>query len=624
MFRKFLFILLISTMLITACATTFAAIQYPAAEPGRQSATRPIPAPNAQRTPSTAPRSAENAGSASSVGTNLNAVTYWSSEFPFVDLFKSASTWIPQCNAGVDPGCTGDNAWDTGEYDQIDLDDNGWPRALPANGSTYTFVSALLPAAGPLFGDGRYIVLYDGQGTLSYGWGAVKDEASSAPGRDVIDLSTEGGNILISIIATDPNHNGDYLRNIRVIPAAYENTYQTQPFTPLFLDKIGSYQLLRFMDWMGTNGSRQRSWATRPRPAYATYATDSGVDGDFTNPRIDAGAPVEVLVDLANQTQKDPWFNTPHLADDDYITQFATLVRDRLDPNLKVYVEYSNETWNGMFDQHDYVMQQGDAAFGGDDSFQNGLNWHGKRTAEMCDIWKGAFGDQSERVVCVMGSWGDAWAAEETLACPLWTDGAPCSKHGVDALAIAPYFGYYIGLPENESTLESWTHDSDGGLGKLFTEITEGGQLHGPETPANGALEGAFGVMSAAKGVADAYGVQLVAYEGGQHLAGVGDVANSDAITTLFTAANRDPRMGAVYTRYLDGWKAHGGGLFVNYSLVSAYDKWGSWGALESIDQETSPKWEALQNYMGSAGCQGNSCAHAVFLPHVAAQSSQR
>lgn len=61
---------------------------------------------------------------------------------------------------------------------------------------------------------------------------------------------------------------------------------------------------------------------------------------------------------LANRVQQEPWFNMPHLATDDYITQFATLVRDNLASNLNVYVEFSNEVWNPMFEQHDYIIKQ--------------------------------------------------------------------------------------------------------------------------------------------------------------------------------------------------------------------------------------------------------------------------
>jgi hypothetical protein len=49
----------------------------------------------------------------------------------------------------------------------------------------------------------------------------------------------------------------------------------------------------------------------------------------------------------------------PHQASDEYVRQFALLVKEKLDPSLKVYIEYSNEVWNGIFAQHRYAEEQG-------------------------------------------------------------------------------------------------------------------------------------------------------------------------------------------------------------------------------------------------------------------------
>jgi hypothetical protein len=48
---------------------------------------------------------------------------------------------------------------------------------------------------------------------------------------------------------------------------------------------------------------------------------------------------------------------------------------------------------------------------------------------------------------------------------------------------------------------------------------------------------------------------------------------NDDDVTTLFTSANRDSRMGTLYTSYLGGWKARNGGLFMNFSDISTYSR---------------------------------------------------
>ena len=44
------------------------------------------------------------------------------------------------------------------------------------------------------------------------------------------------------------------------------------------------------------------------------------------------------------------------------------------------------------------------------------------------------------------------------------------------------------------------------------------------------------------KALADAHGLRLVAYEGGQHLVGIGPGQENEKLNNLFFAANADPR----------------------------------------------------------------------------------
>ena len=129
----------------------------------------------------------------SPLGTNLGLVTDFSNQLPFVDAFKMARTWIPHCvdtGPNQDPGCNHNNAWNTGEADSIEVDENGWVTALPApeDGPVFTYVGTVLllgDAGGLNHLAGQYIVLYEGEGTIEYGDGASKVEAASSPGRDV-------------------------------------------------------------------------------------------------------------------------------------------------------------------------------------------------------------------------------------------------------------------------------------------------------------------------------------------------------------------------------------------------------------------------------------------------------
>ena len=105
--------------------------------------------------------------------------------------------------------------------------------------------------------------------------------------------------------------------------------------------------------------------------------------------------------------------------------------------------------------------------------------------------------------------------------------------------------------------------------------------------------------MQSNAAVAAKYGLKLFAYEGGQHLVGIMGAENNTALTAVFKAANRSPRMRTLYAEYLQNWKSVGGDLFVHYSDVCAYSKWGNWGALAVQDQTPSsaPKYQALSDF---------------------------
>jgi hypothetical protein len=96
-------------------------------------------------------------------------------------------------------------------------------------------------------------------------------------------------------------------------------------------------------------------------------------------------------------------------------------------------------------------------------------------------------------------------------------------------------------------------------------------------------------------------GLALMAYEGGQHLAGHGGAENNEKLTALFQAANRHPKMKDLYLADLKNWQEVGGGLFCVFSSMGRYTKWGSWGVLEHAGQDPTkaPKMQALREYLG-------------------------
>jgi hypothetical protein len=516
------------------------------------------------------------------LGTNLTEVTDYTRQLPFLDIFRFSRTWITQCRSGIDPGCTPALAFDTGEASEIDLDTHGWVKSIPSPSAPPLFTSVATFWDVPLeFPAGPYVVLYEGEGTIEYELGASKDMTASSPGRDIVQVTPQNGGILLRIASTNP---ANYIRNIRMTEVSNEASLSTQTFRMGFLDRLQPYKALRYMDWMRTNNSVVVSWGARAKPDDARYSTEKGV-------------PAEVMIELSNTALKAPWFTMPHQATDSYITSFATLTKNLLSPVLPIYVEYSNEAWNSVFSQGAFIEQQGQLEWPGspESGFTKRINWYGKRAAEVCDLWKQAFSNTPSRVICVIASQAaNSWTAEEALLCPLWNAG-PCVSHGISALAIAPYFGDYIGQEEAQSEVLAWTSQSDGGLATLFAEIESGGKLAGG--PNGGAVLQSLGWIQENKLVAESFDIALLAYEGGQHLVGVGSASNNAVLTDLFTSANRDPRLGITYSLYLSGWQSRGGELFMHFSDISEYSKFGSWGALEGVHHTSSPKFDALRAY---------------------------
>ena len=155
---------------------------------------------------------------------------------------------------------------------------------------------------------------------------------------------------------------------------------------------------------MATNHSTQGEWSDRPTPDSSIFS------GEI--------ASIEAMVELANRTDTDPWFTMPHMATDEYVTNFANYVKDNLDPELKVYVEYSNEVWNNDFAQGWWIENQGIEEFAestvGD--FGKRMDWFGKRTTEITQMWDEVYGEDKERVVGVLGAQAaNNWTVQKTL-----------------------------------------------------------------------------------------------------------------------------------------------------------------------------------------------------------------
>ena len=480
------------------------------------------------------------------LGMNLSGPADWNSELPFTDVFRTSRAWISQREGA---------GW--GQGPKLELDARGYPKRLEPGCRAETPMLTDLDGHYP---GGDYTVTYKGKGKIAL-WGPVAMR-SEAPGRIVAgfdDKKKDG--VFLRLLETDP---ADPVRDIHVWMPGYADG-KTE-FRPEFLRRWRGMAAFRFMDWMNTNGSEETTWESRPKPGDMTYSTK--------------GVPVEVMVRLCNLQNADGWFCMPHAATDEYMANFAAYVAKNLKPNLKAYVEYSNEVWNPGFEQHRYAAEQGAKRQLGTDQYHNAWHWTARRSVEMFDLWSKGFVSRPKTLVRVLAAQA-GWAepAKEIVA----FEGA---GKKADLLAVAPYFGFTPGPETDPKASEVSTWDTARVLNRLGTlAIPEALQFARNHVP-----------------IARAYGLKLGCYEAGQHAVGVGGGENDERLTALLTGANRAPGMAELYGRYLDGLSETIDGPIMLFSSVGRYSKWGSWGAAEFYDEPATPKLRAIAAWAAKTG----------------------
>jgi hypothetical protein len=262
------------------------------------------------------------------IGMNLSATNYYNPELVFIDVMKSASDWITFDVVNKTGG------WSTNKLKLLDLRSDGYPTHLPQSiDSIETGVRFLINN----YYKGRYVMTHDGMGNLSI-HGVTHYDNPNGDGK-ILELTGEGGHVWFQIYAS---HKSDPIRNIRILPEN-EVYNDSHPFYQPYLDGLKPFHVLRFMGWMNINHSTQEAWEDR-------------IPKDYYSQGTKRGSAIEYAVQLCNEMNVDPWFCVPHRASDNYIRNFAHLVYDTLKPRLKVYLEYSNEVWNWVFQQSLWVL----------------------------------------------------------------------------------------------------------------------------------------------------------------------------------------------------------------------------------------------------------------------------
>ncbi len=354
-------------------------------------------------------------------------------------------------------------------------------------------------------------------------------------------------------------------------------------FTKEFLRALKPFAYLRFMGWLDTNynagyygdaGHHRIEWKDRTRATDAIQGQPGLREGTH-------GYAWETLIDLANQTHKDMWINIPVSATGAdpaetgrYVYQLASLLKQRLDPKLRIYIEHSNEVWNFGFSQYiwnklaavDEVQKGGSVlnADGSKDQEQWARRRHAVRLYQISKIFERVFGPGSlnSRIRPVYAAW--------TIQ-PQWYS------------EVLDWMAAHFGAPKNYFFALA---------GTLYFNDQK---AHAQESPAQvleamrADLESAGRYTASLRDVANKFGLNLAAYEAGPDSGG-GDNHNIGSRIR----ANRLPEMGDLVVDAFSRFFQSGGDYATYFALSSGSSRYGCWGALEDLKELDTPKYRGI------------------------------
>ncbi len=422
--------------------------------------------------------------------------------------------------------------------------------------------------------------------------------------KPITFANSGGGQLNTLLIDYTPTDATDLPTNFHLmrpdVPAWYDGwTAKNSIFGKEFIKAISPFCAIRFVNWM----FEEPSLVTGPFGTETGQANNYGVTDWASRPSSTSlgGARTivyENMIELCNETNKDMWINIPYYAaggmdgtsPTDWCANMATLIKQKLKPNLHVYYEIWDELWNSG-PTYWYGWKQVEVWGAANPALGpvggGGVTRHGAEMAVLLmnaeQIMQPILGAQGRPILAhqfswtIYGSGGLAYIAKNF---------GPPSKY-IYAVAGAPYFVTNSALPASTPVGQSMLS---------FIDTMQ------PQFDQNVAL-------------AKQYGVKFCCYEAGQSLNG--------STATLFAqgeAAQSDPAMATCYYKLASMIEAAGTDTAMWYSFCMQDGVYGFWGALDDIRQinnnPPSVKYAAQVN-INNATCK---CGNTARAPLTAAQ----
>jgi hypothetical protein len=494
-----------------------------------------------------------------SVGMNLDGVSDYTVQSPFVDAMKQARHFgTPQ------------TPWD----EAATVDALGWPT----QDAGAVILCCIADAAGHSLIAGTYALSFTGQATLAVvaASGAITNQTYNAATNTTtaaVTLNDTGSGTLLALAFTDSKRlpadtPGTGVTNVQLIrPQTAPNGKSwwrkpTDPYTTPFLDLLKPYAAIRTMGFENTNGSPVINWTDRTLPQSATQQTPAGVAWEY-------------VFDLANTLKKDVWINVPDQATDAYVASLAALTVKKLDPSLHLYLEYSNEVWNYSFAQAARNQAAAEAEVAANPN--SPLAWNcadfnsceyvwgerrvGERTVQIAQIFQQSFGARAAMLRPIYATQlGQTYFLSLTLPMIANFWGPPANT--VYGIAQAPYWS-------GDNTLDGLTRAQE--LANAAANLAT-----------LGPAESGFTTW------ARYYSLHNLTYEGGPGMSGTPSL-------NAKIAANRAPQMGGQVKTAISGAAASGIELYMYFNDAGAYGQYGMWGATENVFDLHTPKLKALK-----------------------------